>query len=178
MATAATSTNDRLNLYVSKCELKEILLTIINAVQFPEISANSSNFTGGKHELKDFLPKSRDCCECVLYLESDFTTVSFCYICERLQGVMSVLFVQKNVLSLHKNGIFHQGFLNGKLHFFFSVCVEKILMLNVQVTVVLLMFQEMHKHCSRAYSSVQLQLKHQIKILQPFKVIAQLYSNL
>ena len=34
MATAATSTNDRLNLYVSKCELKEILLTIINAVHF------------------------------------------------------------------------------------------------------------------------------------------------
>ena len=84
MATAATSTNDRLNLYVSKCELKEILLTIINAVQFPEISANSSNFTGGKHELKDFLPKIRDCSQCVLYLESDFTTVKYVSACRVL----------------------------------------------------------------------------------------------
>ena len=73
---------------------------------------------------------------------------------------------------------FTEEVLNGKLHFCFSVCVEKILILNVQVTVVLLMFQEMQKHCSRASSSVQLQLKHQIKILQPVKVIAQLYSNL
>ena len=82
MATAATSTNDRLNLYVSKCELKEILLTIINAV--PKISAYSSNFTGGKHELKDFLPKIRDCSQCVLYLESDFTTVKYVSACRVL----------------------------------------------------------------------------------------------
>ena len=82
MATAANSTNNRFNSYVSNNELKEILLTINHAVgvRLPEVSANSSK---SNTKLKDFLPKIRDCFRCVICLESYFTSVSFCYICGR-----------------------------------------------------------------------------------------------
>ena len=88
MATAAKSTNNQFNLYVSNRELKEILLTIKDAVgvQLPEISANSSNSTGRNTELNDFLPKIRDYFQFVICLESNFASVSFFYICGRFLG--------------------------------------------------------------------------------------------
>ena len=88
MATGVNSTSNRFNSYVSNSELKEILLTIKYAVgvQLPEISANSSNSTGSNTELNDFLAKIRDCFRCVICLESDFTSITFCYICGRFLG--------------------------------------------------------------------------------------------
>ena len=83
MTKAANSTNSRFNSYVSNSELKEILLIIKDAVgvQLPEISANSSNSTGSNTELNHLFAKIRDCFRCVICLGSNFTSVTFCYIC-------------------------------------------------------------------------------------------------
>ena len=51
-----------------------------------EISANSSHFTGSNRELNNFLAKIRDCFRCAICLESNFTSVTFCYICGRFLG--------------------------------------------------------------------------------------------
>ena len=87
MVTSANSTNNQFNSYVRNSKLKEKLLTIKDAVDvFPDISANSSNSIGSNTELNGILAKIRGCFRCVICLESNFTSVTFCYICRHFSG--------------------------------------------------------------------------------------------